>query len=66
MSRIFVGWIICDEDGVPLRNGLSFNSEDEAWRCYFSNRSGWEQVRDLAVVEGGYTCRRVTLEIKEN
>ena len=56
----FSGWAIYDEHGRPMRSGISFNSEDEAWRCYFCNRSGWERMREFSR-QHGYRCVRVTL-----
>lgn len=48
-------WVVYDNCGQPMRSGISFNSENEAWRCYFSNRSGWERMREFAR-EHGYKC----------
>jgi hypothetical protein len=55
-----VCWVIYDEHKNPLRSGISFNSETEAWRCYFCNRSGWEQLREFSR-QHGYKCVRATL-----
>ena len=52
-------WAIYDEHDNPLRSGISFNSENEAWRCYFCNRSNWEKLRDFSVAHG-YQCVRAT------
>lgn len=56
------GWAIFDGKGRPMRSGISFNSENEAWCCYFCNRSGWERMRDYAITEG-YKCLPVTLSV---
>ena len=53
-------WAIFDNCGKPMRSGISFNSEDEAWRCYFCNRSGWERMREFSR-QHGYKCVRATL-----
>jgi len=55
-------YVIFDEKGKPLRNGISFNNEDEAWRVYFSNRAGWEKLRDLAMRKK-YSCTECLLII---
>jgi len=49
-------FVIFTEKGEPMRSGISFNSEDEAWRMYFSNRSSWKHNRNFAI-ERGYSCR---------
>ena len=55
-------WIIFTETGTPLRNGVSFNSEKEAWRCYFSNRAGWEKLMDFSK-DHGYTCKDAVIDL---
>jgi hypothetical protein len=54
------GWAIYDEHHRPLRDGISFNSEAEAWRCYFKGRPDWVRMRDFSR-QRGYKCVRVTL-----
>jgi hypothetical protein len=58
--KIWKCWIIFTETGAPLRNGVSFNNEIEAWRCYFSNRSDWSKLMDYSKSKG-YICKQAEI-----
>lgn len=53
-------YLIYTYRNIPLRHTVSFESEWDAWRCYFDNRSDWKELRASAI-ESGYTCRKCYL-----
>lgn len=55
-------FVVLDENKKVMAHSFATNSPDEAWRFYFSNRAGWERMRDYAKSKG-YTCVRATLRV---